>query len=155
MAELKKGDRAPSFRLPDQNEHIVRLSDYRGRHLLIYVYPKAGTPGCTKQACSVRDNLSKLTRMGVAAVGVSPDKSNAQKKFDQKHALGFPLLCDPQHATINAYGAWGRKSMHGKKYMGVVRCAFLIDPSGHIAGAWYKVNPIDTASKAMEALKQR
>jgi len=152
MAQLKPGDMAPNFELNDQNGKKVKLSDFTGRKLLLYFYPKANTPGCTAQACSVRDAKDDLTDMGVAALGISPDKPQQQKKFDGKYDLGFPLLSDTDHAVADAYGVWGEKSMYGKKYEGIIRSSFLIDEEGKILQAWYKVSPKDTVPKAREAL---
>lgn len=152
MAELKKGDAAPSFELIDQDGNRVTLNDYRGKKLLVYFYPKADTSGCTKQACSIRDAEPDLSQAGVAAVGISPDKPEKQKKFDDKHGLGFKLLSDPDHTVAQAYGAWGEKKMYGKTYEGIVRSSFLIDEDGKIIDAWYKVKPLDTVPKAQAAL---
>lgn len=153
MDKLIPGSKAPAFALKDQAGNDVKLSDFKGRRLLVYFYPKANTPGCTTQACSVRDAMPDLSKAGVAAVGISPDAQAAQMKFDEKHSLGFPLLCDEDHATAEAYGAWGEKSMYGKKYEGVIRSAFLIDPSGKVAQAWYKVSPKETVPNLMKALQ--
>ena len=152
MADLKPGDKAPDFRLVDQEGRTVSLSDFKGRKLLLYFYPKADTPGCIKQSCSVRDSLPDLSQTGVAAVGISPDKPAAQKKFDKKYELGFPLLADTDHKTAEAYGTWGEKTAYGKKTMGIVRSSFLIDESGKITQAWYKVDPLDTVPQARAAL---
>jgi peroxiredoxin Q/BCP len=152
MAQLKPGDTAPQFELGDQNGKKVKLSDFKGRKLLLYFYPKANTPGCTAQACSVRDAKDDLTNMGVGALGISPDKPEQQKKFDEKYDLDFPLLSDTDHSVANAYGVWGEKSMYGKKYEGIIRSSFLIDEGGKILQAWYKVSPKDTVPKAREAL---
>ena len=151
MAKLKPGDRAPDFELKDQTGKTVRLSDFQGRRLLLYFYPKASTPGCTIQACSVRDSLSDLDESGMAVVGISPDPPNRQKRFDEKHGLGFPLLCDEDRAVAEAYGVWGEKSMLGKKFMGITRSSFLIDEQGVIVKAWYKVKPKETVPLAQEA----
>jgi len=152
MAQLKPGDIAPHFELDDQNGKKVKLSDFRGRKLLLYFYPKANTPGCTAQACSVRDAKDDFTDMGVAALGISPDPPQQQKKFDEKYGLGFPLLSDPNHAVADAYGVWGEKSMYGKKYEGIIRSSFLIDEEGKILQTWYKISPKDTVPKAREVL---
>lgn len=151
MAKLKPGDRAPDFELKDQDGKTVRLSDFQGRRLLLYFYPRASTPGCTIQACSVRDSLSDLDESGMAAVGISPDPPNRQKRFDEKHGLGFPLLCDEDHAVAEAYGVWEQKSMLGKKFMGITRSSFLIDERAVIVKAWYKVKPKETVPLAQEA----
>ena len=152
--QLKQGDKAPSFKLIDQRGKEVQLSDFKGRKLLLYFYPKADTPGCTTQACSVRDAREDFKRLGIAAVGISPDAPKQQEKFDDKYGLGFPLLSDRDHAVADAYGVWGEKSMYGKKYEGINRSSFLIDEEGRIIGAWYKVSPNDTVSKAREALER-
>jgi peroxiredoxin Q/BCP len=149
---LKAGDKAPTFALPDQTGAIRKLGDHKGRKLLIYFYPKADTPGCTTQSCSVRDARRDLGKQGVDVVGVSPDKPTTQQKFDTKYSLGFPLLADEDHSVAEAFGVWGEKSMYGRKYMGIVRSAFLIDQQGKIVEAWYGVSPKDTVSGALAAL---
>ena len=154
MAKLKPGDKAPAFKLRDQKERVVRLGDFKGRRLLLYFYPKADTPGCTKQACSIRDARSDLADIGLAVVGISPDAPDRQNKFDQKHSLGFPLLSDPDHTVADAYGVWEEKSMYGKKYKGIVRSSFLIDEKGKVIQAWYKVSPTDTVPGALQALEK-
>lgn len=152
MAELTAGSAAPSFELKDQTGKMVRLADFKGKKLLLYFYPKADTPGCTKQACSVRDSRDELTRRGVSYVGVSPDAPDTQRKFDDKYNLRFPLLSDPDHTTAMAYGVWGEKSMYGKTYMGIIRSSILIDEQGRIMETWYKVKPEDTVPKALEKI---
>lgn len=152
MTRLKPGDAAPTFALPDQEGRTVSLADFQGQKLLLYFYPKADTPGCTRQACSIRDARAELAAAGVAALGISPDKPQSQKKFHQKYGLGFPLLSDPEHLTARAYGAWGEKSRYGKKTEGIVRSSFLIDEEGKLIGAWYQVKPEDTVPLALKAL---
>jgi peroxiredoxin Q/BCP len=147
---LKAGDPAPDFALEDQDGNTVGLSGLRGRKVLLYFYPKADTPGCTAQSCGLRDVRDQVG--DTAIVGVSPDKPTAQKKFDSKYGLGFPLLSDADHAVAEAYGAWGEKSMYGKKYQGIIRSAFLIDGGGNIEQAWVKVSPKDTPANLLEAL---
>jgi len=154
MTTLNPGEKVPRFSLADQEGNTVQLSDFKGKKLLLYFYPKADTPGCTKQACQIRDARTELEEMGVAAVGISPDKPGAQKKFDGKYGLGFPLLSDPDHATAQAFGAWGEKSMYGKKVEGIIRSSFLIDEGGKLLGVWYKVKPEDTVPLARQALGQ-
>ena len=152
MAKLQPGDRAPDFSLSDQDGSAVNLSDLRGKKVLIYFYPKADTPGCTKQSCSVRDARDELWEEGVAVLGVSPDPSDRQKKFDKKYTLCFPLLSDPDHVVAERYGAWGEKNMYGRKVQGIIRSSFLIDEQGAILQAVYKVKPDETVPKAREAL---
>ena len=152
MAQLQPGDPAPGFELPDQAGRSVKLADYRGRTLLVYFYPKADTPGCTAQSCSIRDAQEDLSGLGVDVVGISPDKPGKQQRFDEKFGLGFPLLSDPDHAVADAYGTWGERSMYGKAYMGIIRSSFLIDEDGQILRAWYKVKPGDTVPNALAAL---
>ena len=147
---LKPGDAAPNFSLPDQSDETVSLADFKGRKVLIFFYPKALTGGCTAQACGLRDISADIG--DTAIVGISPDKPTLQAKFDQKHGLGYPLLSDPDHAVAEAYGTWGEKSMYGKKYMGIIRSAFLVDEDGSVAQAWYKVSPADTAKNLLTSL---
>jgi peroxiredoxin Q/BCP len=152
MAKLKVGGKAPAFSLSDQQGKKVSLSDFKGKKLLLYFYPKADTPGCTKQSCSVRDASKELKKLGAAAVGISPDEPHKQKKFDDKFSLGFPLLSDEDNKVAKAYGAWGEKSMYGKKYEGIIRSSFVIDEQGIILQASYKVKPLDTVPNAKEVL---
>ena len=147
---LTPGDKAPDFALPDQDGTPRKLSAYKGRSVLVYFYPKADTPGCTQQACGLRDVAEDIG--DTAILGISPDKPSAQKRFDMKYGLGFPLLSDPDHAVAEAYEVWTEKSMYGRKYMGILRSAFLIDPKGKITEAWYKISPKDTPKKLLEAL---
>jgi peroxiredoxin Q/BCP len=153
MAKLNVGDRAPDLSLKDQNEKQVTLEEYKGRKTLVYFYPKADTPGCAKQACNVRDAREELADLGVDVVGISPDSPDKQRKFDEKYGLGFTLLADQDNAVAKAYGAWGEKSMYGKKYEGIIRSALLLDEEGKVLQTWYKVSPKDTVIKAVEALK--
>jgi peroxiredoxin Q/BCP len=152
MGQLKPGDRAPDFNLQDQDGARAALNDFHGRKLLLYFYPKADTPGCTAQACSVQEALLDLAGLGVDAVGISPDPPDRQKKFARKYKLSFRLLSDPEHRVAEAYGAWGEKSMYGKKYEGILRSSFLVGGDGRILRAWYKVSPKDTVPLAREAL---
>jgi thioredoxin-dependent peroxiredoxin len=146
----KPGDKAPTFTLEDQSGTKVKLSDFKGRKVLVYFYPKADTPGCTAQACGLRDAMPELG--DTVVLGISPDKPDKQRKFDEKYGLGFPLLSDVDHAVAEAYGAWGEKSMYGKKFMGIVRSAFLVDEKGTIEQAWPKISPKDTPLKLKQAI---
>lgn len=152
MAKLSVGDRAPAFSLKDQNGTRISLSDFKGRKLLLYFYPKADTPGCTRQSVCVRDATAELAQVGVAVLGISPDEPDRQKRFDEKHKLGFPLLSDPDHKTAQAYGAWGKKAMYGKTYEGIIRSSFLLDEDGRVLQVSYKVKPEDTVPSARQAL---
>lgn len=153
MAQLKPGDKAPTFSLKAQDGATIKLSQFKGRKLLVFFYPRANTSGCTKQSCSVRDAKNELSGLGIDAVGISPDLPEKQKSFDEKHDLGFPLLSDPEHAVAERYGAWGEKNMYGKKVQGIIRSSFLIDERGRIVQASYKVKPDQTVPKAMAALE--
>jgi thioredoxin-dependent peroxiredoxin len=147
---LTPGDQAPSFTLVDQHGTEVSLASFAGRKVLVFFYPKANTPGCTQQACGLRDIAAQVG--DTAIIGISPDASGAQKKFDDKHSLGFPLLADTDHGVAEAFGVWAEKSMYGKKYFGIVRSAFLIGTTGRIEHAWYKISPKDTPARLLEAL---
>ena len=151
MAQLKPGDKAPAINLLDQSGDKVKLSDYKGRKVLVFFYPKADTPGCTAQACGLRDVSAQIG--DTAVLGISPDKPAKQAKFDEKYSLGFPLLADEEHAAAEAYGVWAEKSMYGRKYMGIVRSAFLVDEKGKIAETWYKVSPKDTSANLLASLE--
>ena len=153
MTQLKEGSKAPAFSLEDQEGKTVKLADFKGRKLLVYFYPKADTPGCTTQSCSVRDSKKDLKKLGVDVVGISPDKPSKQLAFDQKYGLGFPLLADTDHAIAEKYGVWGEKVNYGRTYMGIIRSSFLINENGKIEHAWYKVSPKDTVPNAEAALR--
>jgi peroxiredoxin Q/BCP len=154
MVKLEVGDVAPGFSLLDQDENEVSLSGFSGKKVLLYFYPKADMPGCTKQACSVRDSSKELVALGVVGIGMSPDEPTAQKKFDEKYDLGFQLLSDADHAIAEAYGAWGEKVRAGKTSMGIIRSSFLIDEEGKLAGVWYAVKPDETVPNATAAIGQ-
>jgi peroxiredoxin Q/BCP len=150
---LKPGDKAPDFTLLDQDGEPFTLSkSLKARKVwhLIYFYPKADTPGCTAQACGLRDARPKVG--DTVVLGISPDKPAKQKKFDDKYGLGFPLLADEDHAVAEAYDVWAEKSMYGRKYMGILRSSFLIDEKGKIVEAWYKVSPKDTTENLLRSL---
>lgn len=153
MAVLKPGDKAPDFELTDQNGIMVSLVDYRGRKVLLYFYPKAGTSGCTLQARSVRDAMQELAGLGADVMGISPDEPSTQQLFDRKHNLGYPILSDPDHVVADAYGVWEEKTIQGKLSEGIVRSAFLIDEEGKVIQTWYRVTPEDTVPKAVKELK--
>jgi thioredoxin-dependent peroxiredoxin len=149
---LKPGDKAPELALADQDGNTVKLSGYKGRKLFVYFYPKADTPGCTQQSCLLRDAIAAGGTGETAIVGVSPDPSTRQKKFDTKYSLGFPLLADTEHTVAEAYGVWKEKSMYGRTYMGIERSAFLIDEKGRVSHVWYRISPKDTPTSLLAAL---
>jgi peroxiredoxin Q/BCP len=155
MEKLKPSEKAPDFEIPDQDGKTVRLSDFRGKKILLYFYPKANTPGCTLQSCSVSRAREDLASIGVAVLGMSPDKPSSQKRFDSLFNLGFPLLCDTEHKVAEAYGVWGEKSFLGKKFMGIIRSSFLIDEDGKIMQTWYKVSPGDTVPNIKKFLEKK
>jgi peroxiredoxin Q/BCP len=138
---IETGDRAPDFELPDQDGRAVKLSDFRGRPVVLYFYPKADTPGCTVQACGVRDHLPDYSDAGAVVLGVSPDPVSRVKKFHEKQSLNFALLADEDHAVSEAYGVWVQKSMYGKTYWGDQRATFVIDDAGKVADVIPKVSP--------------
>jgi len=150
---LSEGDAAPDFTLPDQDGKDVTLSDLRGETVVLYFYPRADTPGCTTQACGIRDRSDEYAA-GARVIGVSPDEPAALKKFAGKYDLGFTLLGDTDHAVADAYGAWGEKSMYGKKYMGMLRSTFLIDSNGRIARVFPKVQPKKHNALVLKALAE-
>jgi peroxiredoxin Q/BCP len=149
---LVEGDAAPDFTLPDQDGNNVSLSDLRGETVVLYFYPRADTPGCTTQACGIRDRGEEYSEAGARVIGVSPDEPAALRKFAGKYDLGFTLLGDADHAVADAYGAWGEKSMYGKKYMGMLRSTFIIDPQGKIARVFPKVQPKKHDALILKAL---
>jgi thioredoxin-dependent peroxiredoxin len=155
MTQLSVGDRAPALTLKDQNGKTVKLSQFKGKPLVVYFYPKADTPGCTQQSCNLRDALPQLKKLKAAVVGISPDPVAKQKKFDEKYGLGFPLLSDEDHSVAEAWGVWAEKSLYGRKFMGIVRSAFVVDDKGKLAGVFYKVSPKDTVSRVESVLKPR
>jgi peroxiredoxin Q/BCP len=153
MATLAVGDRAPAFALKDQNGKLVRLSSFKGKRVVVYFYPKADTPGCTQQSCNLRDAFPQLKKLNAVVVGISPDPSEKQKRFDDKYALGFPLLADTEHTVAEAWGVWAQKTLYGRKFMGIVRSAFVVDEKGKLAGVFYKVTPKDTVPKVEGVLR--
>jgi thioredoxin-dependent peroxiredoxin len=138
---LDAGDKAPGFELPNQNGELITLSDVLDQTLVLFFYPRADTPGCTTQACGVRDRRADYAEAGARVIGVSPDEVGAIDKFAGKHGLDFTLLADADHAVAEKYGTWVEKSMYGKKYMGVQRATFIIGPDGKIAYVFPKVSP--------------
>lgn len=152
MTRLKAGDSAPDFEaVNDQNER-VRLSDLKGKKVVLYFYPKDNTSGCTTQACALRDVHPEIEEKNAVVLGVSPDGAQSHQKFRQKHELPFQLLVDSDHAVAEAYGAWGEKAMYGKKYMGIIRSQFLIDEQGKIIDAHYKISPKKSADAVLNQL---
>ena len=149
---LAEGDAAPEFSLPDSTGKQVSLSDFRGRTVLVYFYPAAGTPGCTKQACGIRDNYDAFGERGAVVLGISPDDESSHVKFKQKYGLPFTLLADPDHKVADQYGVWGERSLYGKKYMGIERSTFVIDAEGNVAKVMRRVKPDTHAEQVLDAL---
>lgn len=142
------------FELNDQDGKLVRLSDFGKKMKLIYFYPKDDTPGCTTEACSLRDNYHRLEALGVQIVGISKDSVESHKKFSQKYKLNFPILSDPEHKVIEAYGAWGMKKFMGKEFEGIIRKSFLLDGENNIVKAYDKVNPLTHAGEIIDDLEK-
>jgi thioredoxin-dependent peroxiredoxin len=149
---LSPGDPAPSFELPADDGSTVRLDDLRGSRIVLYFYPKDDTPGCTKQACALRDAQADFDRAGATILGVSPDSVESHARFRDKYGLGFRLLSDPDHAVAEAYGAWGEKTSYGKTSMGIIRSVFVIGDDGAIVLAKLDVKPEATGPGALAAL---
>jgi len=150
---LSLGDTAPAFSALDDHEQKRTLKEFRGQNVVLYFYPAALTPGCTKQACDFRDNLALLGGSDYTVIGVSPDKPAKLAKFRETHGLTFPLLSDPDKTILEAYGAWGEKTMYGKKVTGVIRSTVVIDPKGKIAEAFYNVKATGHVAKLLRDLK--
>jgi peroxiredoxin Q/BCP len=148
---LTNGDIAPVVNLADQDGNVLDWSALRGRRVMVFFYPKASTPGCTQQACALRDIAGDIGDTQI--IGVSPDKSASQKKFADKNSLPYPLLSDVDHQLAEAFGVWKMKQLYGRSYMGIERSAFLIDTDGTVLHAWYKISPKDTPLKLLEALQ--
>jgi thioredoxin-dependent peroxiredoxin len=144
---LAVGDKAPAFSLPDADGKIVKLSDFKGRKVIVYFYPAASTPGCTKQACDFRDSLAELNEAGLDVIGISPDKPEKLAKFRDAEGLTFPLLSDPDKKVLTAWGAFGEKSMYGKTVQGVIRSTFLVDEKGVVEVAQYNVKATGHVAK--------
>lgn len=151
---IEQGNEAPDFELPDQDGRAVKLSDYRGRTVVVYFYPKADTPGCTTQACGVRDHLTDYSQAGAVVLGISPDSVKKVKKFHDKQALNFALLADEGHTVADSYGVWVQKSMYGKTYKGNERTTFIIGSDGKVAEVLRKVKPAEHDGLVLAALKE-
>jgi thioredoxin-dependent peroxiredoxin len=152
MALLSVGDKAPAFQTTDQDGQPVALSDYKGKKVVLYFYPKDDTPGCTKEACNFRDAWPRLRRKKVQVLGVSVDDEKSHRKFADKFSLPFTLLADTDKKIVNDYGVWGEKSLYGRKYMGTNRVTYLIDEKGKIAAVWPKVKVDDHVDEVLEAI---
>lgn len=153
MAKLKEGDKAPEFTAKDQNGNTVSLSDYKGKNVILYFYPKDDTPGCTAEACSFRDNYQSLLGQGFAVIGVSTDDEKSHKKFETKYSLPFPLIADTEKKIVEDYGVWVEKNMYGKKYMGTARTTFLINKEGVITSVIEKVNTANSSQQVLDLLQ--
>jgi thioredoxin-dependent peroxiredoxin len=149
---IKVGDVAPDFELPSDMGETVRLSDFRGKRVVVFFYPKDDTPGCTTQACGFRDNYLQIEEKNATVLGISPDGVKSHQKFKTKFDLPFILLADEDHKVAEAYGAWGEKSNYGKTYMGIIRSHFVIDEAGKVIDAQVNVKPVDSVEKALAAL---
>lgn len=152
---VDEGMPAPDFTLPSDSGEAVTLSSFRGRKVVLYFYPKDDTPGCTTQACDLRDSMPKFEGLDAVVLGVSPDSVSSHAKFKTKFRLNFPLLADEEHRVAEAYGVWRQKSLYGRKYMGVERSTFIIDEAGVVQLAWRKVRPGGHAEKVASALEER
>lgn len=152
MSMPQPGDKAPDFELQDDQGNTVRLSDYRGKTVVLYFYPRADTPGCTTEACAFRDDYSAYEKRGVAILGASPDTVSKQAKFKDKYGLPFPLLADADHSLAEKYGVWGLKKFMGRESMGVLRTTFLIDKDGKIIEVFEKVRPAEHSAEILAAL---
>ncbi len=151
---IEQGQKAPDFELSDQDGNLVKLSDLRGQPVVVYFYPKAATPGCTTQACGVRDHQADYAKTGATVLGISPDPVAKVKKFHDKEGLNFALLADEDHAITERYGVWAQKSMYGKTYMGAERTTFIIDSQGKVAEVLRKVKPAEHDALVLAALEK-
>lgn len=147
--ELEVGKKAPDFEGKDQNGNTIKLSDFKGKKVVLYFYPKDNTPGCTAQACNLRDNYELLQEKGYQVIGVSQDSEKSHLKFIAKHELPFPLIADTDHTVHNLYGTWGEKSMYGKTYMGTIRTTFIIDEAGNLEEIIKKVKTKDHTNQVL------
>lgn len=155
MAHLKEGDSAPEINKTASNGEHVRLSALRGNKVILYFYPKDNTPGCTSEACNLRDNYEQLLDKGFYIIGISPDSDDSHKKFTQKYDLPFPLIADPEKEILRVYGVWGEKKMYGKTYQGVHRTTFIIDEEGHIGKIFNKVKTKEHAGQILSAMDMK
>lgn len=149
---LNENNKAPNFTLPDQNGNKISLSQFKGKKVVIFFYPKDNTPGCTKEACSIRDTYSTIKNKNTIILGISPDSTKSHQNFINKFQLPFLLLSDPEHTVIEQYNAWGEKKMYGKTYMGVLRSTFIINEAGNIIKIFSKVKPANHGSEILEFL---
>ena len=151
--DLKQGNKAPAFSLPDQDGKTRKLSDYKGKWILLYFYPKDNTSGCTKEACAIRDEFPRFGKLDAVVFGVSKDSVESHRRFADKHGLPFTLLSDTEIKVQQKYGAWRKKKMAGREYMGTYRMSYLIDPEGKIAKVYEKVKPAEHAAEVLEDLE--
>jgi thioredoxin-dependent peroxiredoxin len=154
LAMIEQGDHASDFALPDQDGRIVKLSDFRGQSVVVYFYPKADTPGCTVQACGVRDHRADYAKVGSVVLGISPDPVAKVKKFHEKYDLDFALLADEDHAVAETYGVWTTKKMYGRSYLGNERTTFIVDAGGDVAAVLRKVKPAEHDELVLRALAE-
>lgn len=154
MAKLKIGDKAPNFKGVDQNNNSISLSDFIGKKVILYFYPKANTPGCTAQACNLRDNYDDLLKKGFKIIGVSADSVQKQNNFASKYQLPFPLIADTEKEVLKLYGAWGEKKMYGRTFEGIIRMTYVIDEKGIIEQIFNKVKTKEHSEQILQAMKQ-
>jgi thioredoxin-dependent peroxiredoxin len=150
--DIRVGAPAPDFTLNDEAGQPVRLSDFKGKRVVLYFYPKDDTSGCTAQACGFRDAYPEITERNAVVIGISPDDASSHQKFKTKYDLPFILLVDPDHAVAEQYGVWDEKSMYGRKYMGITRSSFVIDVEGNFVDVQFKISPADSVMKSLAAL---
>lgn len=148
-----KGQQAPDFELLNQDDKPVKLSDYRGKRVILFAYPKAATPGCTTQACGFRDRFPKIEAANAVVLGISPDSPKDLKKWKAEENLPYDLLSDPEHSVLEAWGAWGERSMYGRKFMGVIRSHWVIDEDGKVVDEQLKISPQDSIEKGVAAVE--
>lgn len=154
MSKLQEGSKAPDFTLRDQNEKDVKLSDFKGKWLLIYFYPKDDTPGCTKEACGIRDHFAQYKKAGLHVLGISVDGSASHRKFSDKYSLPFTLLADEEKEVVQSYGVWGKKKFMGKEYLGIFRTSFVLDPAGKIVKIYPEVKPEEHALQVLTDVRE-